>query len=58
MARPRKGTQATWYDVFQEWSAEDRASAIKVLEQIHRFLLKHEQAKPATSRAIAPQGSS
>ena len=36
MARPRKGTEEVWYDTFMEWSAEDQAAALKVLEALHR----------------------
>lgn len=36
MSRPRKGTEQTWYDTFMEWSADDQAAALKVLEALHR----------------------
>lgn len=40
MARPRKGTEEVWYDTFAEWSEEDRAAALKVLEHLHRALTR------------------
>lgn len=42
MGRPRKGTEDTFYDTFAEWAPDDRAVALKVLEQTHRQLLKVE----------------
>lgn len=47
MAKPRKATSDTFYDIFGAWPAADRAIALKVLEQTHRQILKIE------SRAVA-----
>lgn len=40
MARPRKGTEETWFDTFAEWDEADRAAALKVLDHLHRALIR------------------
>lgn len=48
MAKPRKVTADTFYDVFSSWPADDRAIALKVLEQTHRQLVKMEKPYAVT----------
>lgn len=36
MSRPRRGTEAVFYDTFADWSVEDQAAALRVLEALHR----------------------
>jgi hypothetical protein len=63
MAKPRKETSDTFYDIFANWPAEDRAIALKVMEQTHRQLVRVEAraVEPKTdavaSAASDPQGS-
>lgn len=51
MARPRKGTEAVFFDTFADWSAEDQAAALRVLEALHRQK-KREEAKPLSQRIV------
>lgn len=36
MSRPRRGTEAVFYDTFADWPLTDQAAALKVLEALHR----------------------
>jgi hypothetical protein len=44
MAKPRRNTAEAFYDVFADFSLEDQAAALKILEQVHR-LAKRETGR-------------
>lgn len=43
MARPRKGTEETFFDTFADWELADQAAALKVMEALHRQKLREER---------------
>ena len=49
MSKPRRGTEAVFYDAFADWDADDQASALKVLEALHRQKLREERRQPLTA---------
>jgi len=52
MAKPRRATAEAFYDVFADFPVADQASALKILEQIHRLAVR-EQAKQIRPSAEA-----
>jgi hypothetical protein len=51
MPRPRRATAEAFYDVFADFSIEDQAAALKILEQVHRLRIREttkRQPAPAT----------
>lgn len=54
--KPRKATTETWYDTFMEWSVDDQAIALKVLEQTHRQCVKM-LARAASPKTDAVAGA-
>ena len=54
MARPRRSTEESFYDVFSDFDVEDQAIALIVLEQIHR-LAKRERKPRVVSAEVEPE---
>lgn len=51
MPRPRRATAEAFYDVFADFTIEDQAAALKILEQVHRLRIREttkRQPAPAT----------
>lgn len=51
----RKFKEATWYDTFGDLTAENRETALFVLDVLHRQLLRMERAR-AEAQALAVNG--
>lgn len=47
MPRPRRATAEAFYDVFADFSIEDQAAALKILEQVHRLRIRETSKRPA-----------
>lgn len=52
MPRPRRGTEEVFYDTFADWTAADQASALKVLEALHRQKVREERRSPVAEGII------
>ncbi len=46
MARPNRKSAEFFYDTFADFSIEDQAAALKILEQVHRLAVR-ESKRPA-----------
>ena len=62
MARPRRSTAEAFYDVFADFSLEDQAAALRILEQVHRLAVREQAKRPAKLVAygdaiLVPAGS-
>lgn len=57
MSKPRRGTEAVFYDTFADWSVEDQAAALRVLEALHRQK-QREQGRRAVKQAEPQDGAS
>ena len=53
MARPRRTTGEAFYDVFADFTLEDQAAALKILEQIHRLAVR-EAGKMRAAAVVHP----
>lgn len=47
MSRPRRSTAEAFYDVFADFTIEDQAAALKILEQVHRLAIREAKRLPA-----------
>lgn len=52
MARPRRSTAESFYDVFADFTIEDQAAALRIMEQIHRLAVR-EAGKPKSTAILA-----
>ena len=53
MPRPRRTTGEAFYDVFADFTLEDQAAALKILEQIHRLAVREADKVRAVTAAAA-----
>lgn len=60
MGRPRRSTAEAFYDVFADFTIEDQAAALRILEQVHRLAVRESKrkepaaAEPANGTAALP----
>jgi hypothetical protein len=52
MARPRRSTGEAFYDVFADFTVEDQAAALRILEQIHRLAVREAAKRKSPAPAI------
>jgi hypothetical protein len=43
MARPNRKSAEFFYDTFADFSIEDQAAALKILEQVHRLAVRESK---------------
>jgi len=55
MARPRRGTEETFYDTFADWEPEDQAAALKVLEALHRQKVRESRRRGGEPLELTPE---
>lgn len=56
MPRPRRGTEQVFFDTFADWPLQDQASALKVLNELHRQKRREQGTEPTVNikQSVSP----
>ena len=56
MPKPNRKTAEAFYDVFADFTLEDQAAALKILEQVHRLAVREtEKTRKEAANGEQPQ---